>query len=157
MAPALAGLRASAERLGMAGRVKFFGQRLDTAGLFRAADCFAMSSVSEGLPMSLLQSMSIGLPAIVTEVGGMQEVLQLSEGGLMTPVGDKAAMAAAMVRMASDFDLRHACGEQARAAYQANFTLDAMHEAYLRLYSNALPTKAAAHDQGRPGPPHSAA
>lgn len=143
--PARAGLESSAERLGVAGKVRFFGQRLDTAGLFRAADCFAMSSVSEGLPMSLLQSMSIGLPSIVTDVGGMQEVLQLSDGGLLAPVGDDAAMAAAMVRMASDFDLRHGCGEQARAAYQANFTLDAMHEAYLRLYGGAGPEASTAH------------
>ena len=150
--PARAGLQALAERLGIAGRVCFFGQQLDTARLFRAADCFVMSSVSEGLPMSLLQSMSIGLPAIVTAVGGMQEVLQLSEGGLMTPVGDEAAMATAMVRMATDFDLRHACAEQARAAYQANFTLEAMHEAYLRLYREP-----AVHDYDRPEPPHSAA
>ncbi len=155
--PARAKLEASAERLGIAGKVRFFGQWLDTAGLFRAADCFAMSSVSEGLPMSLLQSMSIGLPSIVTDVGGMQEVLHLSEGGLLTPVGDDAAMAAAMVRMASDFALRQACGEQARAAYQANFTLGTMHEAYLRLYSGTSQDAFAAHSQDRPGPPHSAA
>lgn len=132
--PARAGLEVLAEQLAIAGRVRFYGQRLDTAGLFRAADVFCMSSVSEGLPMSLLQSMSIGLPAIVTGVGGMAEILRLSEGGLQVPVGDEAAMANAMVRMATERDLRQACGERARASYQANFTLAEMDAAYQQLY-----------------------
>ena len=135
--PARAGLELLAEQLGIAGYVRFHGQRLDTAGFFRAADVFVMSSVSEGLPMSLLQSMSVGLPAIVTGVGGMAEILRLSEGGLMTPVGDEAAMAKAIVRMATERDLRQACGERARASYQANFTLDEMDAAYQRLYRDA--------------------
>lgn len=115
-------------------RVQFYGQRLDTARFFLAVDAFAMSSVSEGLPMSLLQSMSIGLPAIVTDVGGMREVLQLSGGGLRVPVGDPAAMAEAIVRLASDAGQRKQFGERAQQAYKAHFTLEQMHAAYLRLY-----------------------
>ena len=127
-------LQGLAEELGLGGRVRFWGQRLDTAAFFRAAGAFVMSSVSEGLPMSLLQAMSIGLPAIVTDVGGMAEVLQLSGGGMRVPVGDANAMAAAMVRMEVDGSARQAYGESARQAYAAHFTLQQMAAAYERIY-----------------------
>ncbi len=132
--PVRAELEQLAGELCVSGRVQFYGQRLDTAGFFRAADAFVMSSVSEGLPMSLLQAMSIGLPAIVTDVGGMREVLQLSDGGLRTPVGNVASMADAMVQMALDDELRSRCGNYAKNAYQEHFTLEQMDAAYLRLY-----------------------
>ena len=132
--PVRAGLEQLATELGVADRILFAGQRLDTASFFRAASAFVMSSVSEGLPMSLLQAMSIGLPAIVTDVGGMREVLELSDGGLRIPVGDSGALANAMVRMAEQPEFREACGLRAKTAYNANFTLEAMHAAYLHLY-----------------------
>ena len=134
--PARAGRELLAEELGIAGTVRFYGQRLDTAGFFRAADVFCMSSVSEGLPMSLLQSMSVGLPALVTDVGGMAEVLELSNGGLRTSVGDPAAMANNIKRLAADEALRRGFGERANAAYREHFTLERMHEAYLSLYAD---------------------
>lgn len=84
--------------------------------------------------MSLLQAMSIGLPAVVTDVGGMREVVQLSQGGLRVPVGDAAAMADAMLRIAADDTARERFGEAARTAYQQHFTLAAMDAAYQRLY-----------------------
>lgn len=148
--PVRVALEELAVELGVSDRVHFYGQRLDTAALFRAADAFCMSSVSEGLPMSLLQAMSIGLPALVTDVGGMQEVLQLSGGGVRVPVGDSAAMADAMVRLAGDAALREQCGALAKKAYDEHFTLAQMHAAYLRLYAGTL------HQEGS-GPPHSAA
>ncbi len=135
--PVRAELERLAEELNLAGHVRFFGQRLDTAGFFRAADAFAMSSVSEGLPMSLLQAMSIGLPALVTDVGGMREVLQLSGGGLRTPVGNPVAMAGAMVRLATDAGLRKQFGDSAKQAYREHFTLEKMYAAYLCLYDDA--------------------
>ena len=56
--------------LGIAGQVTFWGQQLDVAPFFSAADAFIMSSTTEGLPVSLLQAFSLGLPVIVTDVGG---------------------------------------------------------------------------------------
>ena len=127
-------LQGLAEEFGLGDRVRFWGQRLDTAAFFRGADAFVMSSVSEGLPMSLLQAMSIGLPAIVTDVGGMAEVLALSGGGIRVPVGDAEAMAVAMARMATEEEARRSFGENARAAYAVHFTLKQMATAYERIY-----------------------
>ena len=78
--------RAAMERLaaelGIVEQVTFWGQQLDVAPFFSAADAFIMSSKSEGLPISLLQAFSLGLPAIVTDVGGMAEVVRLAQAGL---------------------------------------------------------------------------
>ena len=115
--------------------VKFWGERLDVAGFFSVADVYCMSSTSEGLPMSLLQAMSIGLPAIVTDVGGMAEVVKNAHAGIATPVGDEEAMAEAIVRMASDERQRIVFCENAMTAYEELFTLERMDAAYMELYS----------------------
>ncbi len=130
-------LQGLAEELGLGERVRFWGQRLDTAAFFRAAGAFVMSSLSEGLPMSLLQAMSIGLPAIVTDVGGMAEVLKLSGGGLRVPPGNADAMAEAMVRMFRDEEARRTFGENALTAYETHFTLQQMAAAYEAVYARS--------------------
>ena len=114
--------------------VTFWGEQLDVAGFFSVADIYCMSSTSEGLPMSLLQAMSIGLPAIVTDVGGMAEVVKNAHAGLATPVGDSEAMAESIVRMASDEKRRMVFSDNARTAYGELFTLERMEAAYMELY-----------------------
>jgi len=74
-------LESLATELGIDSQITFWGQQLDVAPFFSAADAFIMSSKSEGLPMSLLQAFSLGLPAIVTDVGGMAEVVRLAQAG----------------------------------------------------------------------------
>ncbi|MBS1800813.1 MAG: glycosyltransferase [Acidobacteria bacterium] len=127
-------LEALVHELGVAGSVTFWGERLDVAGFFAAADVYCMSSVSEGLPMSLLQAMSMGMPSIVTDVGGMAEVVKNAKAGLATPVGDANAMADAIVQMAAGPSLRGSFADNARAAYREDFTLDRMDQAYMDLY-----------------------
>jgi L-malate glycosyltransferase len=122
-------------QLGIASSVTFWGERLDVAGFFAGADVYCMSSTSEGLPMSLLQAMSIGLPAMVTDVGGMAEVVKNSECGLASPVGDPAAMAESIVRLAGDAGMRERFSANAKKAYAEQFTLERMYEHYMELYS----------------------
>ena len=137
--PARLGLEELARSLKLEDRVRFFGQQLATAPFFCSADLFVMSSLSEGLPMSLLQAASVGLPAVVTQVGGMEEVLRLSGGGILTPVCDREAMADAIVRIATDPSLREELGRRALESYRAQFTVEQMNTAYMRLYRSARP------------------
>ena len=122
------------KELGAEDLVTFWGERLDVAGFFSVADVYCMSSTSEGLPMSLLQAMSIGLPTIVTDVGGMAEVVKNAHAGIATPVGDVEAMAESIVRMASDERQRVVFRENAMTAYEELFTLERMDAAYMELY-----------------------
>lgn len=132
--PVRSELEALTAELGVEPAVRFWGQRMDTQGFFSTADCFVMSSISEGLPMSLLQAMSLGVPAITTDVGGMAEVLRLSVNGLLPPVGDAQAYAEAILEMASDPALRARLSANALTAFFQHFTLDQMHRAYMDLY-----------------------
>jgi glycosyltransferase involved in cell wall biosynthesis len=122
------------KELGAEELVTFWGERLDVAGFFSVADVYCMSSTSEGVPMSLLQAMSIGLPAIVTDVGGMAEVVKNAHAGIATPVGDAEAMAESIVQMASDEKRRAVFGENAQTAYGELFTLEHLDTAYMELY-----------------------
>lgn len=127
-------LEALTVKLGVEDHVTFWGERHDVAGFFHAADVFVMSSTSEGLPMSLLQAMSMGLPSLVTNVGGMAEVVKKAHGGRCVPVGDAQAMARAMVELAADARGREIFGVNARTAYAEYFTLEQMDREYMKLY-----------------------
>ena len=127
-------LQQLAAQLDLQDTVTFWGEQMQTAPFFSAADAFAMSSTSEGLPMSLLQGMSVGLPAVVTAVGGMKEIVDLSHGGITVPVGDVDSMADALVRLASDDALRAKLGSHAKAAFEQTFSLEDMAANYDRLY-----------------------
>ena len=129
-------LESLATELGIASQVTFWGQQLDVAPFFSAADAFIMSSKSEGLPISLLQAFSVGLPAIVTNVGGMAEVVRLAQGGIIVSATDPAEMAVAILRLATgDAELAQ-FSTNAKDAFHLRFTLQAMADAYMELYRN---------------------
>jgi L-malate glycosyltransferase len=127
-------LEEATDQLGVRANVRFWGQQLDVAPFFASADAFVMSSVSEGLPMSLLQALSSRLPAVVTDVGGMAEVVRLAQAGIPVPLGDAEGMAEAFVRLATCVDQREAFATNAEAAFRAHFTLPVMVERYSQLY-----------------------
>ncbi len=125
------------------GTVTFWGEQHQVAPFYSAADVFTMSSTSEGLPVSLLQAMSIGLPALVTDVGGMAEVVRNTGAGLRTPVGDPDSMSPEILRLARDPHLRQTLGNAGKSAFAQHFTLSQMAETYMRLYRSRAPHPAA--------------
>jgi len=137
-------LQSLASELGISPEVTFWGEQLDVAPFFSAADAFIMSSKSEGLPMSLLEAFSLGLPAIVTDVGGMAEVVRLANAGYTVPANDPAEMASAILRLAASDAERAQFSTNALEAFHARFTLHTMVDAYLDLYRKAPRAKHAA-------------
>jgi glycosyltransferase involved in cell wall biosynthesis len=125
-----------AEELGVAAHVAFWGQQLDVAPFFSAADAFIMSSKSEGLPISLLQAFSLGLPAIVTDVGGMAEVVRLAQAGIIVPPENPEEMASAILKLARNEEERKRFSANAEAAFQSQFSLQIMADTYMDLYQN---------------------
>jgi glycosyltransferase involved in cell wall biosynthesis len=135
--PVRSALETLSRTLNLTAAVTFWGQQIGTERFFSAADAVAMSSTSEGLPMSLLQGMSLGLPATVTAVGGMKEIVDLSRGGLMTPVGDAEAMAQSILSLIQEPSLREELGRNARDTYDREFTLERMEAGYAKLYKSS--------------------
>jgi glycosyltransferase involved in cell wall biosynthesis len=142
-------LESLATELGLCSQIKFWGQQLDVAPFFSAADAFIMSSKSEGLPMSLLQAFSLGLPAIVTDVGGMAEVVRLAQAGFTVPATDPAGMAAAILRLAASDAVRERFSTNAEEAFHSRFTLQTMVDAYMDLYRDT-PRAAFPRRENRP-------
>ncbi len=130
-------LESLASELGLTNSVTFWGQQLDVAPFFSAADAFIMSSKSEGLPISLLQGFSLGLPAIVTDVGGMAEVVRQAKAGITVSATDASEMAAAILRLAGSEKERKQYSMNAEASFFARFTLETMFDAYTSLYRNS--------------------
>jgi len=124
--------------LRLASAVRFFGERRDVGSWLRAADVFVLSSISEGLPVSMLEAMAAGLPAIVTEVGGLPEVVALSGAGTTVPARDVDNLARTIVEFANRRHELAALGERASSCYRAHFTPDRMAGEYLTLYRACL-------------------
>lgn len=127
-------LEAFASELGISAGVTFWGQQLEVAPFFSAADAFIMSSISEGLPMSLLQAFSLGVPAIVTDVGGMAEVVRMANAGMTVSGDGPEEMAGAILRLFSDAAERERFSIHASDAFCLHFQLDRTVTAYKKLY-----------------------
>jgi glycosyltransferase involved in cell wall biosynthesis len=115
-------------------RVKFLGIRTDVPDLMRAADAFALTSLSEAASLTLLEAMASGLPAIVTDVGGNPELVRHEREGLLFPRGDVAGCASAIRRLFRDPDLAGRLGAAGRERAVARYQLEHTVEEYYRLY-----------------------
>ncbi|MFV0643997.1 MAG: glycosyltransferase family 4 protein, partial [Sphingomonadaceae bacterium] len=99
---------------------------------------FALSSDSEQFPLSMLEAMAAGVPAISTDVGDVREMVVKDNLPFVTPVEDEAAYSAALQTLAGDAALRAALGAANREKAQARFDEKEMIAAYSRLYASAM-------------------
>ena len=141
-----AALHALCGQLGIEDRVSFAGFQQEVDPLLRAADAFVLSSLWEGLPVSVLEAQAIGLPVVATDGRGTTEAMVVNETGLAVPVGDVEALAGAMrAIMAISTEERAAMGRAGRAWVAANFSLPVVVEHWERLYTRLL------EDSSEPG------
>ncbi|MQM39917.1 N-acetyl-alpha-D-glucosaminyl L-malate synthase [wastewater metagenome] len=136
--PDRAGLYESllAERaaLGLDDRVSFIGHCADVPEFLAGLDLFVMGSVSEGLPVAVLEAMASGVPVVATRCGGPEEALRDRESGVLVPPRDPAALAGAIVWLADEPERARALAGQALADVHARFSMEAMVGAYEGLY-----------------------
>ncbi len=130
--------RLAMERLvgeqGIASSIKFLGFRSDVADLLGAADLFVLPSLTEGLPLSILEAMAHGLPVVATRVGGIPEVVGNEREGLLVDTENPQMLAAAIARIVDDSELRVRLGESARLRVRNEFSFDTMLHQYDELY-----------------------
>lgn len=100
------------ERLGLPDHVTLLGQRKDVAGVLGACDIGALSSVSEGLPMALIEYGFAKLPVVATEVGQCPEALDRGEAGIIVPPGEAERLASALISLLESPELRRELGER---------------------------------------------
>lgn len=124
-------LGALAARSGVAERVIFLGDvpHREVAGYLRQADAFVLNSTYEGLPHVVLEAMAAGTPVIATDAGGTGEVVEHEVTGLLVPVGDAAALQAAVERLWRQPELGRQLAAEAARRLRAHFDFDAMVDA----------------------------
>jgi glycosyltransferase involved in cell wall biosynthesis len=127
-------LRARAAALGIAERIHLLGFREDIPDILAAADVFAMPSLSEGLPLALVEAMSFGLPVVITRVGGIPEVVTDDVDALLVSPSDSDVLAHALRRLLDDPALRRRLGDAARTRARRDYGIATMVDRYERLY-----------------------
>jgi glycosyltransferase involved in cell wall biosynthesis/O-antigen ligase len=112
------------------------GQRDDIPELLRAADVYVSASEAEGLSNSLLEAMASGLPCVVTDVGGVRDVIRRPHEGIVVPAGEHLKLAFAIASLLDDPDRRRALGAAARRRVISSFSLVTTADRLADLYVN---------------------
>ena len=131
-------LREQAIALGVDCQVWLAGPRDDVAQLLPYCNLFVLSSVAEGIPMTVLEAMAAGLPVVATNVGGLTEIIRSGIDGLLVAPQDPEALADAMAFCVRN---KEKVSIMARAGWErvsSQFSLEEMTEQYIMLYDSLL-------------------
>ncbi len=127
-------LRACAVKAGIQDRIIFTGFRGDVAQLYPAMDVFVMTSLREGIPLTILEAMGAGTPVVATDVGGIKECIHHGEDGFLVPAQDPMRLAEAISRVLGDEKLRAQFIERGREKVRNHFNLERMVRDHESLY-----------------------
>ena len=114
------------------------GERKDIATVMQGLNAFVLPSRAEGVSNTILEAMACGLPVVATAVGGNPELVADGRTGRLVASRDVAGMADCIARWSAQPDLAASMGRAGRAEVEARFSLEAMVEAYRRLYADRL-------------------
>jgi glycosyltransferase involved in cell wall biosynthesis len=131
-------LRAQAQTRGIGHRVHLLGLRSDVDAVLAAADLFALPSLSEGLPLALLEAMFAGRPIVASDVGEVSTALGGKEAGVLVPPADSPALASALDGLLVQPERARELGDRARARAAAVYDVSHMVRAYSAIYEELL-------------------
>jgi glycosyltransferase involved in cell wall biosynthesis len=139
----LSTLQQQANELQLGERVKFLGFRSDVAELLSLMEVFILPSLSEGLPLSLLEAQAAGKPVVASRVGGNPEVVENGKTGFLVPPSEPDMLAERIVQLLENPSAAIAMGERGRLRMRQIFSLEAMGRAYLSLFMSYMNGSAA--------------
>jgi glycosyltransferase involved in cell wall biosynthesis len=128
-------LQAQVMAAGLGDAVVFLGHRDDVADLLPLFDLFALSSISEGLPLTLIEAMAAGLPCVATDVGAVADAVAAGHSGLLVPARDEVGFSAALLQLLLDRDRARRMGENGQHRARAHFDLRMMVKRYEDLWA----------------------
>ena len=131
-------LATQARERGVASRVHLLGLRADVAAIVAAADIFVMPSLSEGLPLALLEAMVAGCAIVASAVGEVGAALDHGAAGVLVPPGDPRALAVALERLLKDPQLARTLGARAACKAAAEYDVSTMVRHYRSIYDVIL-------------------
>ncbi len=130
-----------ARELQLGNCVEFLGERSDVPELLAEAGFFVTSSLTEGISLTLLEAMAVGLPVVATSVGGNPEIVDEPRTGLLVAPSKPDELAEAMVTMCGRQSEWANIGSQGRQRVEKYFEVGRMVQDYQRLYRQLLDHK----------------
>jgi len=124
--------------LGLRNNVFFIPSVLETSSVLALMDIFVMSSLQEGLGLSIMEAQAMGLPVIATFVGGIPELIEDKRTGILIPPQDSDTLAQAIIYLLENNQLAKGLGKNAKENIRENFALEKMVEQTEALYESAL-------------------
>jgi glycosyltransferase involved in cell wall biosynthesis len=131
-------LERQASQLDIQRQVTFLGYQSDVKALLQQIDVFVLSSLREGLPLAVLEAMSMGKPVVATAVGGVPEVVTQGVTGLLVPPNAPDVLASALIKLLGDPVAARAMGHRARIETERHHSISHMVRAIEQLYLELL-------------------
>lgn len=125
-------------KMNLKDNVRILGFRDDVQKLLSLIDIFVLPSMSEGLPLSVIEAMAASKPVVATNVGGLAEIVIPDKTGYLVEAGNGNALAEKLLILLNDKRLRERMGEQGRKAVERKFSLDVMIDKYQKLFAELL-------------------
>ena len=125
--------------------VMFVGPRLDMPELLKLFDLYVLPSVSEGLPIALLEAMAAGCPVIATDVGGISTIITHGVNGSLVKPKNPTALSSEIINLLSDNEKRNMYIKNGLRIFNERFSAEIMTRKYEQLYLRKF------HQMGQPG------
>ncbi len=131
-------IAAQAKQEGVLDVFDFLGHREDVPALLCASHAFVLPSRTEASPNCVIEAMATGLPVVTTAVGGLLELIEHGRNGLLVPVNDDRALAAALIDVLEQPLVAAALGRTARLTVAARYAFERMVASFEDLYDREL-------------------
>jgi glycosyltransferase involved in cell wall biosynthesis len=135
--PARSEIERSIIDLQLHNNVRLLGDRKDMPELYASFDFFVLPSLNEGMPLTVLEALASGLPVVATRTGAIPSVVRDGVSGILVEPGDVGSLAAAILKLTRDPELRDRMGAAGRQKVRAEYTASSMAHRYLELYRSA--------------------
>jgi glycosyltransferase involved in cell wall biosynthesis len=119
-------------------RVRFLGHRTDVPRLLPQLDCYWLGSGYEGQSNSLMEAMVVGVPCVVSNIAGNQELVEQGVSGILVALGDRAGFARWTNTLLNDAALARRMGLAARQRMRTEFSLERMVQRHAELYRRTV-------------------
>ena len=131
-------LKALATKLKISGKVEFLGEVADIRPILAGCDCVALCSLTEGMPLTILEALAYGKPVVATKVGDIPAVVTHGENGLLVHPGDPEQLAEALDFIVGNRQQAREMGQNGRQRVSQNFSVHIMAEETDKIYLELL-------------------
>jgi glycosyltransferase involved in cell wall biosynthesis len=125
-------------QLGIEKSVIFLGRRSDLASIYASLDVFVLPSLSEGMPLAVMEAMAAKRPVVATRVGAIPKMVKDQQTGLLVDAGDSIGLQTAISLLLNRPDLCRTLGQNGHEVAKALFSSDSMAKNYLGIYRRVI-------------------